>query len=170
MAVCVVTFLGGCSSGSCSRQGATDSTHGATNPSEEDPAVILSKPVVFDAQSLADVERSVTSGRPLSDAEIAQAVVTTEAAVNNLGQTLELLWRNEDDADTWNVINEMAQMQWPAQATNIIAALYEHPIDATVIERLDLMVRQMEFNNKVYNNLHNRVKTLPEIFDISKLH
>ena len=99
-------------------------------------AEIYASAVTFEKQSLAEAEQLASTNRELSSAEKAQIIVVTESAVRNLEQIMETLARNQDPADSRNVISELNQEQWPVQIIKIINALQNKNLDSFEQERI----------------------------------
>lgn len=141
LAPCIVAavmamIVQGCTGG-CSR---TDSGQNAGTPTDapaysDNPADILASPVDFDAQRITEYAATVAGDTVLSSAEAARLIVNTEAAVNHLGQIIDELERNDDPADTWNVLTELTTTDWTTSLAVIIDYLGRAPLDAVERER-----------------------------------
>lgn len=163
VALCVVLLMNLCSSPASDRS--ADSTEAIDSPETADPADILSRPLPFDAQTVAETASMVTSGRQLSAAEAARAVMVAESAVNHLGRILEDLTANDDPADTWNVMTELASLGWAAQTTAIIGALQHTPLGAAEGQRLDEVSKAASRNAGMVAALQaGMTRRLPDIF------
>lgn len=164
VAVGVLLLIPSCSGG-CSRQ--EDKTDW-TPPSEVTADEILDQPVPFDAQAVDETAALVSADAELSHAEIARAIVTAEAAARHLNQLLEQLSRNDDDADTWNVINELDSLSWPKNIVTILAGLGRQSLDTTENERIAALIETLEKQSATINELGRRVKNLPPVFQLDR--
>ncbi len=163
VALCAVLFINLCSSTDSHRR--DTAVQAVTNPDEADPADILSHPQAFDARTVAETAEMVSADRDLTPAESARAIVVAESAVNRLGQILEGLVANDDPADTWNAMNELADDRWPAQTAVILGELSHRPLVDTERARLDAVNRAAERNAGLVATLRATMpRPLPDIF------
>ena len=157
-----ILLLQGCSGTGCTRK-SDDTTHGNERLNVQ-PSDILAHPVSFDAQNVEEMARLVAADRPLTDVEVAQAIVVAESAVNHLGQILDELARNDDPADSWNMMTELASLPWTAQTLDLVDGLDRQELDAVGRQRIDDLRHAVSYNQSMINQLHSQNKRLPVFF------
>lgn len=152
--------------GGCSR---TDTLVMDTDPDApafgDDPAVILDSPVKFDERTLAEYADKVVGDTVLSTAETARLIVVTEAAVNHLGQIVDELERNDDPADTWNVVNELCRLRWPGDIACVTSYLHRAPLDSVERERADAIDKAIDRLVETAEHATKGVHNVPSIKD-----
>lgn len=79
---------------------------------EQNRELILSTPENHDRQTLAELAASIASGAPISIEQMATMIVQCEAHANYFESQIDALERNDDAADTYNVLAETRHSQW----------------------------------------------------------
>ncbi len=112
-------------------------------PSAEKPApeAILATPVVLDEQALRSYANAVSNNADFDAADMATMIRLSEGALNRLGQETERLEVNDDPADSYNVLTELAGRQWVGDACTIIAFLRTVPLGPEMRPHTDQLVR-----------------------------
>lgn len=150
MVIAAVAIFGshGCS---CSHHKDSDNTavDRVDSVATTTPQAILSAPVKFDADALHSYAQSVGDDSDIDATDIAQMVVHSEAAFSRLEAELENLLRNEDPADTYNVLTEFANATWVTDALTIVEFISTISPDPQLQNRVDQLTLT-----------RNRVRTL----------
>lgn len=133
----VTTALTGCSG--CGRGNGAQGTDSLTP--EQSRELILSKPVKPDRQSLAGFAEAVRAKRPISLEQTAEMTVLCEAAINDFEAQLDQLQRNDDAADTYNVMAETRHAQWVDDYGTVLAYLRDAQLPDDERQRVDGMLR-----------------------------
>ena len=160
--VCASMFMNGCTG--CSDTSSVRHDAPAVPLDVTDVRDILSVPVSFDAQSVADAERMVCSSNEPAASETAQAIIVAEAAADRLTAILDSLAAGDDDAEALQVLDDLIQEAWPRQLTAIVTALDDLSLDATQRERLYGLQSALEHCRETVYRLQARCASLPSPF------
>lgn len=159
-----------CTVGSCSRCNRTtadDNTPAVAERSvDDDPADILSHPVRFDAQSVAEYADLVSRDTVLGNADIARVIVVAQSAVNHVGEILDELQRNDDPADTYNTLAELDTLPWPGCLLDILDGLDRQPLDATERQIADDMRAAYDRNQLLRTELTYKLRRYGKAFNL----
>lgn len=133
------------SCGSCHRQGDKAAEGGGTasdSAALQSPEAILNGPQALDPQGLRSYAAAVNAGNAeFTPSDLATMVFLGEGAVERLDSEVENLVRNEDAADSYNVLTELDRSRWPADACTLIAFLRTVPLNGALRPRADQLVR-----------------------------
>lgn len=114
-AVSAVTVAGG-----CSRCGTGDGgTVADTLSLQQQAEVLLTQGPEYSHDNLATLAARVRADEPLNVEQTAHAVVLCQGSVNRLQQELDQLQRNDDPADAFNVLSELARASWTADTRTL---------------------------------------------------
>ena len=161
----VALLFDSCTGGACSRKNSENPTIvDDSQPEAPHPDDILSHPVDFNVRDIDETYRIVTDrNMELSAEQISRAIVVAESGLTRLSHTLEELIRNEDNADTWNVMNELADAQWPWQTRAIVERLDSYELDVAQYTRLMNLREYEDYNLDLVHRLKSRMPNLPNI-------
>ncbi len=108
-------------------------------PTAEAVRIIESRPATFDARSLEDMDRAIASGAVPGSEDIARMLVAAEAGAGHLQSMLDDLARNEDPADTYGLLTELAGRPWTRALVAVTRFLTGAPLSGAERSRaLDL--------------------------------
>ena len=74
------------------------------------------------------MDRAIASGSVPGPEDMARMLVAAEAGVGHLQSMLDELARNEDPADTYGLLTELAQRPWTRSLTSVIRFLAAAPL------------------------------------------
>lgn len=129
---------------SCSSCGRGDGTKTATDSTAlaaATPEAILEGPLALDPEALHSYAAAVHDNATFDEADIAHIIRLTEGAFSHLLQELEQLQANDDAADSFQVLNELAKSGWPDDASTLLSFLRTVPLPANLQQRTDQLVR-----------------------------
>lgn len=128
---------------SCSSCGRGDGTKTATDSTTlaATPEAILEGPLALDPEALHSYAAAVHDNATFDEADIAHVIRLTEGAFSHLLQELEQLQANDDAADSFHVLNELAKSGWPDDTSTLLSFLRAIPLPANMQQRTDQLVR-----------------------------
>lgn len=138
------------------RGGDASGTASADTVVAREPEAILNGPAELDPQALRQYAGAVGGNVSLSEADMAQMTRLCEAAVSRIEAETEQLGRNDDAADTWNVLQEFARQPWVADERTVATFLETVPLRPLLQERVDQLTRTRARLNTVLRELCHR--------------
>lgn len=157
----VVWLLSGCSGG-CSRSRDAETPVEAEQPV---PEPTFKVPVAFDAADTEECLRLLRSGTELTPHEKAFVIAVAQNSVAELTERVEALMHNDDNADAWNVCDELARLQWPSQTIEIVRLLRDLDLSDRDADSLLAMQEKVGYVDDCWASLHRRIPSLPSIFN-----
>lgn len=133
-------LLAGCGGSSSSSSDTVTTARSAA----QSAAIIESRPVPFDARSLEELADLIAADAETTPEDRARMIVLAEAGISNLLATLDDLARNDDPADTYGVLTELADRPWTRALVNIIAYLRHAPLDDAERTRADNLLTALQ--------------------------